>query len=230
MFRLPLTLVLAAGLSACGSSGRQREPAQAPAGGAEAAAAPSGATPAANENRFYNPVAGVSIQKLPSWFFMSFEMELANRKAVSVGREETDAAMHDSSIPPLVVIGRYEEPSEKPNPTLKINLRALGDLRGASAVNAARAVAKFMLTIIPSFELEGDVQPTQVSGLDAGTFRAHFTLDVPHLGRSFPVKTQCWIVPRGDYGFIIAASDPSGGAEDYEADFQAMVASVVIRK
>jgi hypothetical protein len=226
LFRYPLALILAAGLPACASSAT---PARAPAAAGPAGAAPERA-PATNENRFYSPVAGVSIEKLPSWFFMSFEMELANRQAVSVGREETDAAMHESTIPPLVVIGRYQEPSQKPNPTLKINLRALGDLRGASAVNTARAVADFMRTIIPSFALDGDVRATQVSGLDAGTFRAHFTLDVPHLNRSFPVKTQCWIVPRGDYGFIISASDPSGGAEDYEADFQAMVATVVIRK
>jgi hypothetical protein len=221
-------LAISAGLSACGAA---REPAHAPATAGQAAAAPSGpATESANEDRFYSPVAGVSIVKSSRWFFGTLEMELANRKAVSVGRPDTDAAMHDGSTPPLVVISRYEEPSEKPNPTLKINLRQLGELRGASAVNVARAVAEAMGKAIPSFGLDGAVQKTLVSGLDAGTFRAHFTLEVPHLQRSFPIKTQAWIVPRGDFGFIVTASDPSGGAGDYEADFQAMVATIEIRK
>ena len=55
MFRYPLTLILAAGLAACASSAT---PAQAPAAAGPAGAAPAQA-PAANENRFYSPVAGV---------------------------------------------------------------------------------------------------------------------------------------------------------------------------
>jgi hypothetical protein len=217
-FGIGLAAVLAvAALSACGSSEVPRAK--------SAAAASDGA-----ENRFYSPAAGISIDKRPSWFFMPLDLELANRKAVSVGKEETDAAMHDSSTPPLVVIARYPEPSEKPNSTLKINLRALGGLKGFSALQITQAVADSMMKAIPSFELDGGVRAVQVSGLEAGTFRAHFTLVVPRLERSFSVKTQAWIVPRGEDGISIVASDPSGGAEDNDADFQAMVATIRIRK
>jgi len=44
------------------------------------------------------------------------------------------------------------------------------------------------------------------------------------------VRTQGFIVPRGNYGLIIAASDPTDGAENYQADFQAMVKTIVIDK
>ena len=221
--RLIVALLATAGLCACGSGNAPREPAK---------AAPSNrASPergAANENRFYSPVAGVAIEKRPTWVFMPLELELANREAVSVGKKETDAVMHDGTTPPLVVIARYPEPSDKPNPTLKINMRALGDLKGASPVDITRTVANVMANAVPSFQLDEEIQAAQVGGLDAGVFRAHFTLEVPRLGRSFVVKTQGWIVPRGNYAIIIGASDPTDGAEDYEADFQAMVKTIVI--
>jgi len=229
MRRLLLALLAVAQLSGCGSS--DSRPAKTPVAGGDASRASGAEVPAgANGNRFFSPVAGVSVEKRPSWVFGTLESELANRRAVSVGREETDAVMHEGKTPPLVVIARYEEPSAKPNPTLKINLRELGEVHGASALAITRAVADAMAKAIPSFELEGAVQATHLSGLDAGTFRAHFTLEVPDLARSFDIKTQAWIVPRGDHVFIIAASDPSEGAEDFEADFQAMVATIVIRK
>lgn len=159
---------------------------------------------------------------------MPLDLELANRKAVSVGNAQTDAAMHESSTPPLVVIARYPEPSEKPNPTLKLNWRLLGDLKGAAPLEIARVVADLMKKTIPSFELDGDVHTVRLSGLEAGTFKAHFSLEVPHLDRSFPVTTEVWLVPRGNFGLIIAASDPTGGTEGYQADFEAMVATIKI--
>ncbi len=204
--RLLLAVLAVTALPACGSSAVPKEASKTPAVASQAAPPAGGMAPSAsNENRFYNPVAGVSIEKRSSWAFMPLSMELANRKAVSVGKEETDAAMHDASTPPLVVIARYPEPSEKPNPTLKINLRPLAEMKGASPVEIGRTVAAIMAKAIPSFELDGGVLATQISGLDAATFRAHFTVDftveVPRLQRSFAITTQAWIVPRGDDGF-----------------------------
>jgi len=217
-------------LSGCGSSAAPKQPAMAPTP-SQASASARGAPPnESDENRFYSPVAGLSIEKRPNWAFVTLEMELANREAVSVGKQETDAVMHDGTTPPLVAISRYQEPSEKPNPSLKITLRALLELTGASAVEIARSVTETLKQAIPSFQLDSEIRAAQVDGLAAGTFHAHFTVDVPRLQRSFPVTTQAWIVPRGKYAFIIAASDPSGGTENYEADFQAMVATIKIRK
>lgn len=221
-----IAVVALAGFAACGGSTTAREPAKTPA-----TAKPKSSTPApADENRFYSPVAGITIDKQPSWSFMSLEHELANRQAVSVGNAETDAVMHDSTTAPLVVIARYPEPSEKPNPTLKITLRPLEDLRNTPPVDIARAVAQVMAQAIPTFELEGDARAQPVGGLPGATFRAHFTLEVPHLGRTFPVNSEAWIVPRGEYAVIIVTSDPTGGAGGYDPDLQAMVRSIVIRK
>lgn len=215
-------------LAACGSSA-PAEPPKTPASTTPSPPENAGANKLVNGNRFFDPVTGVSIDKLPNWAFMSLDAEVANRRAVSVGKAETDEHMHDGATPPLVVIARYPEPSEKPNPTLKITLRPLGELRGVPALDVTRAVAQVMAGAVPSFALDGEIAPARVSGLDAGTFRAHFTLEVPRLGRSFVIKTQAWIVPRGDDGFIIAVSDPTNGAENYEADLEAMVSTVVIR-
>lgn len=218
---------LVAGLVACTATARDAQPAKTPAANS-ATVRTAGA--AATGDHFEDPSAGVAIDKRPSWAFMPLDAEVANRRAISVGDENTDKLMHDGSAPPLVVIARYTEPSETPNPTLKINLRRLGDVSGASAVEITRAVAHVMSKAVPSFTLDDEIRPTQVSGLPAGTFRAHFSVEVSNLGRSFVVKTQGWIVPRGQDAFIIAASDPTEGAADYEADFQAMVATIVIRK
>ncbi|HWP07578.1 MAG TPA: hypothetical protein VNN72_17630 [Polyangiaceae bacterium] len=222
---LPALLALA-GLCSCGSGSAPRDPSKTQATSQSA----PGASQATNENRFYSAVGGVSIEKLPSWSFMPLEFELQNREAVSVGKKETDAAMHDSTTPPLVVIARFPEPSDKPNPTLKINRRALGDLQGAAPVEITRQVVMVMANAVPSFQLDDEIREAEIGGFPAGAFRAHFTIEVPRLGRSFTVRTQGFIVPRGNYGLIIAASDPTDGAENYEADFQAMVKTIVIDK
>ena len=230
MSRLSFPVLALAALSACGGGTAPREPAKAPASAEPGAGASARHSLPADENRFYSPVAGISIDKQPSWSFMSLEHELANRQAVSVGNANTDAVMHDSTTAPLVVIARYPEPSEKPNPTLKITLRPLADLRATPPVDIARAVAKVMSQAIPTFEVEGHARALEVGGLPGATFRAHFTLEVPHLQRTFPVSTEAWIVPRGEYAVIVVTSDPTGGAGNYDPDFQAMVKSLVIRR
>jgi hypothetical protein len=224
--RILLAWLATAGLWACGSRSAPSKAATAPA----AQTTPPGGvgSQATDGNRFYSPMAGISIEKQPNWVFMPLEMELANREAVSVGKKETDAVMHDGTTPPLVVISRYPEPSAKPNPTLKINLRALGDLKGAPPVEITRQVAVVMANAIPTFQLEEEIRDAEIGGLEAGVFRAHFSLEVPRLGRSFTVRTQGWIVPRGNYAIIVGASDPTDGAENYEADFQTMVKTIVI--
>ena len=229
MGRFPL-LFASVWLGACAAGSRPAERAENPAPEGTTASPAASAAKAADADRFSSESAGVSIVKRPAWSFMKLEDELANRKAVSVGNQETDRAMHDNSVPPLVVIARYPEPSEKPNPTLKINLRALGELTGRAPLEIGQFVADFMAKLIASFALEGEVEVVTLSGLPAATFRAHFSLEVPQRGRSYPVKTQVWIVPRGEYAFIIAVSDPTGGAKEFQADFAAMVASIEIRK
>lgn len=204
------------------------------------AAAPTTAQPAAAPNhaneqpqpvaapadRFSSELAGFEITKPSDWVFGTAEWESAARARVSVGTPELDAAIREQARLPLVIVLRYPEPSDVPNPTFKAGLRPLGALEGRSPSEIASIVIESMKPAMHAFELEGEIEQSTVGGLESANFRAKFQIKSDTA--TYDVRSKTWLVPRGLHLFIISGSDPSATPE-VEAVFDSMVASIRIR-
>lgn len=157
-----------------------------------------------SENTFRSVSVGFEITKPESWQFLTAEQNLENLKRTKLSDEEFHQLMLKYATAPLVAMMKYPEPFDDLNPSLKVNVKPFGPLKGIDPKQILSMVSAQFAGIFKDYKLvEGPVD-TEVSGMKSGYLRFNYSLEIPD-GRSFPTTSELWIVPRGDYFFMIGA-------------------------
>lgn len=160
------------------------------------------AAPAA-ETVFSNPTAGFKVTKPAGWHYVTAEQNQANLKAVKLSDQEFQDAMQKYATAPLVAMAKHEEPYEDINPSFKVNIRALGDLKGKPATELAGLLVPQLQRVFKDFELAQPPIETVVSGMKGAYVRMNYTMETP--GGAFPTTSELWLIPRGDFFFMVGA-------------------------
>lgn len=164
----------------------------------------AGAAVAGKPDVFRNPTAGLQVTKPAAWHYVTAAQNLENIKAVKLKDEEFHAAMQKYAAAPLVAMTRFPEPYEDVNPSFKVNIRPLGPLKGKDPKDLIGLFLPQLEKSFRDFELVQPATSVEVSGIKAAYARINYTMEIPD-GRTFPTTSELWIVPRGDYFFMIGA-------------------------
>jgi hypothetical protein len=87
---------------------------------------------AADAEVFSSATAGFEVTKPAEWQFATADQNLENLKRTELNDKEFHAAMVKYATAPLVVMMKYPEPFEDLNPTLKVNIKPFGQLKGTA--------------------------------------------------------------------------------------------------
>jgi hypothetical protein len=182
---------------------------------------------AGTDNTFTNVTVGFSVTKPDSWQFFTAEQNLENLKRMQLKDEEFRESMLKYSTAPLVAMTKYSEPYNDLNPSLKVNIKPLGNLKGMGAKEILNMMVASLKDVFTDFEIT--VQPTEttVSGLRAGYVQFNYSVRSPD-GRSFPTTSELWIIPRGDYFFMIGAGTRQDEMTGTRAEIQDIMKTVSI--
>ncbi len=157
-----------------------------------------------SDNTFRSVTVGFEITKPESWHFLTAEQNLENLKRTKLSDEEFKQLMLKYATAPLVAMTKHPEPFDDLNPSLKVNVRPFGQLKGTDPKQILAMVSVQFAGIFKDYEVvEGPID-TEVSGISSGYLRFNYTIEIPD-GRTFPTTSEVWIVPRGDYFFMIGA-------------------------
>ncbi len=157
-----------------------------------------------SEDTFKSVSVGFEVTKPESWQFLTAEQNLENLKQTKLSDEEFQKLMLKYATAPLVAMMKHPEPFDDLNPSLKVNVKPFGQLRGTDPKQILSMVSVQFASIFKDYELmEGPID-TEVSGIKSGYLRFNYSLQIPD-GRTFPTTSELWIVPRGDYFFMIGA-------------------------
>lgn len=171
---------------------------------AVAVAVLTGASPPPDSTVFNNPTAGFQLKRPAQWHFATAAQHMENLKAIKLNDEEFHAAMQKYSTAPLVAMMKYPEPFDDVNPSFKVNLKPYGELRGKSPTEIISLFVPQLSKMFKDFSLVQPPTEAVVSGIKSGYIRMNYALEIPD-GRTFPTTSELWIVPHGDYYFIIGA-------------------------
>lgn len=163
-----------------------------------AAAAPKDA------NRFRNATAGFEVTKPAKWQFATAEQTRENLGRTKLSDREFQEAMVQYATTPMVSMLKHPEPFDDINPSFRVNVRALGELKGKSPVEIAGVFVAPLQKAFKDCEVKQPPKEVVVSGLKAAYIRFDYSLGTTS-GASFPTTSELWIVPRGDYFFMIGA-------------------------
>jgi hypothetical protein len=227
--RVPFALA-AMLLSACGHAAAVQA-----ASSSSSSAAASEATlemvshvlPPSDEDTFVDQEIGVALRKPKGWTFVSSYHVKENRREIRTNSSEMDQALQERARLPLVAATKYPEARDDVNPTIQVVVRPRGTMARSSATALAALVTSGLSNSFRGFSLETPPTVTTVSGHEAAHVRARYELGTLD-GRTYQVLARLWIVPRGEYCYLIGMSGPAQGADRSDAEFQAVLRSVVI--
>lgn len=162
-------------------------------------------------HRYSNPTLGFEAIKPANWHFMTLAQNQENLKRAQFGTSEFKTLVLTQSSAPLVVMTRHEEPYEGLNASVKVGIKPLGGLPSRDG----KALLDLILpTVRKQFADARIVQPpqdTMVAGLPA----AHAVIDYTMRntdGGEFPTTSEMWLVPTGDFFYMIGAGYSQGDA------------------
>lgn len=153
---------------------------------------------------FKNPTVGFQITKPADWNYITAVRNMENIKSMKLTDEEFQAAMQKYATAPLVAIAKYPEPYDDVNPSFKVNIKPYGDLKGIGPKEIIRLVLPQLQNAFKDFELVQLPTEVSVSGITSAYARMNYTMEISN-GRTFPTTSELWIVPHGDYFFMIGA-------------------------
>ena len=157
-----------------------------------------------SENTFRSATVGFEVTKPKSWQFLTAQQNLENLKRTKLSNEEFHQLMLKYATAPLVAMMKHPELFDDLNPSLKVNVKPFGQLKGTDSKQILSMVSVQFASIFKDYEVVEAPTDTEVSGIKSGYLRFNYSLQIPD-GRTFPTTSELWIVPRGDYFFMIGA-------------------------
>ena len=136
-------------------------------------------------------------------------------------------AMIKYSTVPLVVIMKYPEPFDDINPSFKVNIKPLGRLKGTDPKKILKLLLPQFSKIFEDFELIQAPVDTKVSGDAAAYMRINYSMKTQD-GRVFPTTSEMWIVPRGDYFFMIGSGTRQDEKTGSRSEIERIVSSIIL--
>lgn len=176
---------------------------------------------------FRNPTAGFEITKPASWHYASAQENAENLKAAKLNDQEFQAAMSKYATTPMVIITKFKEPYPDLNPSLKVNIRPLGPLKGRAPSDIVKLIVPQLERVFKDFQIGQPPTEVVISGLAASYVRINYTLQTSN-GDSFPTTSELWIVPRGDFFFMIGAGTRQDEKTGSRKEIDAMINSIKI--
>ena len=176
-------------------------------------------------NVFESVTVGFKVTKPSEWQFVTAEENLERLKNIQLNDEEFKRLMLKYSTAPLVAMMKYPEPFDDLNPSFKVNVKPLGKFKG----DDPKKIMGFMLPqfykMFDDFKLVQPPVDTTVDELPATYMRMDYSVAISD-GRSFPTTSELWIVPRGDYFFLIGAGTRQDGVTGSREEISKIISSV----
>ncbi|MCK4738656.1 MAG: hypothetical protein KAT46_01785 [Deltaproteobacteria bacterium] len=179
--------------------------------------------------RFSNQMTGFSFEKPSGWVYLSAETISENRANIRLKDKELENYIRERANVPLVVVAKYQEPYETLNPSAQVMFQPLGAAKGISAIDLLKGTVKVLEGSFADFTLVDGIKEVKVSGLTGAYVKAKYTVANAE-GREFKTISSTWLIPRGDFLFIISMSAPPEGEDFSEKEFKEIFSSIKIEK
>ncbi len=180
-------------------------------------------------DHFVSSVAGFEIRKPSSWHFSGKAEHLAQLKELKLQDAEFKRRMVERSRVPLVILMKHPEGFDDLNPTVKVQFRPMDPVKGKSAVEILNLILPSFRSVFKNFKVTKEPKATTVSGLPAAYVEMEYELETEE-GRSFPTTSQVWLVPNGDFMFIIGAGTRTDEKTGGRAEIRKIVGTVKITR
>jgi hypothetical protein len=182
-----------------------------------------------DKNEFVNSALGFRMRKPDGWTYLSAATVEEQMGQQRLQDRELEQIIRRYATAPLVVMTKYPEPYDDLNATVAVKVESVGTQIDVSPVTLLEMTIGVMERAYRDFTVTEGVIGTTVDGLEAAYMKAdHFVMDAK--GREYASRSRIWLVPRGQFMFLIAMTGPQDGPDVSEDEFSTVLASVDIEQ
>jgi len=175
-----------------------------------------------------DPVAGIEVTKPASWTILTAQQHLDNFNKIPLKDSAlSEYAKKNVSIP-IIAFAKYPEPFDDINPSLKINLRAAGTFKGKDGIGILKILLPGMQKSMMDFDVIAGPEKVTIDRLPAGHAKISYRMTFG--GTSYDIVSELWIVPRGNFFFIIGAGYRADGKTGSAKEIAAIVKTIKIAR
>lgn len=159
---------------------------------------------ASASDQYVNPTLGLSVTKPSAWVFISAADVAENLERTKLDDKEFEARLQKYASAPLVAIAKHPEPFDDINPSFRLQAKPYGALKGKSPEALLQLVLPQMTRVFKDAVVTQTPTQATVAGISSAYGQIEYTMESPD-GRSFPITSEIWIVPRDDHFLLIGA-------------------------
>ncbi len=178
-------------------------------------------------NVFVNSTVGFEIIKPDDWYFTTAGKIMEQTQAVKFNEEEYHMTMKKYATMPLVSMTKFLEPYKDLNPSINIYILPLGNFKGAQPVELIALVSPQFRKSLKDFKLVQPPMEVEISGIRSAYARIN-NLEQAANGSMISTISELWIVPRGDYFFVIGTGIRQDERNSSLAEIESIVKTVKI--
>ena len=135
--------------------------------------------------------------------------------------------MQKYTAAPLVAMTKFQEPYADVNPSFKVNIKPYGQLKGRQPRELIEILLPQFKKAFKEFEITQPPTEVEISGIQSAYARMNYIMETAG-GDSFPITSELWIVPRGDYFFMLGAGTRQDEKTGTRKEIEAVLRTVVI--
>ena len=173
------------------------------------------------QETYTNPTLGFSIRKPSSWHYFTAEAHRENLKRSDFADPKFKELVTRYARTPFLAITKHKEPYDDLNPSVRVNAREAGNLKGVVPEKVVELTASAFSRMFKDYAVAEGPLATKLSGHPAGYMRVNYTHEAG--GRAWPTTSELWIVPRGDLLFSIGV----GTRQDEKSGTRKEVAAII---
>jgi hypothetical protein len=176
---------------------------------------------------YSNPTIGFEITKPSDWHFASLAEYRQNQDNVELEDEKFTELMRKYSTAPLVALFKFPEPYDDVNPSFKVTIKPYGQQKGKAPDEILNIMLPPFRLLFQDFQIVRGPEEVSVSGVPSAHARVTYMLKAGD-GNTYPTASEIWIVPYGDYYFLMGAGMNQDGKTGAPAEIAAIVESIRI--
>ena len=185
---------------------------------------------AGEQNTYTNPALGFTITKPANWKIASAGDYFKNLGQVNLDDSGFQEKVKEYARAPFFVFMKYPKPYDNINSSIKVYFRYCKSLPNhvengpKDILNTALLVFKETLKNLKVIKGPADAN---ISGIKSAYVKYQYTL-IAHNGRGFPDSSEMWIVPRGEYYYLIVSGQRQDASAEDLIDIKRMIASIKV--
>jgi len=179
-------------------------------------------------NKFRSDTLGISVTKPESWRWISSSEYFANLERTEWNDKEFGELLRTRATAPLAAIMKYPEPFDDVNPSFKINVKPYGSLKGYDPKDILKLVTGHFQKSLNDLKVVKPTHEVKVSEIESGYMMMNYTLKIPD-GRTFPITSEIWIVPRERMFFIVGSGTRTDETTGTRAEIKEIMDTLKIK-